>query len=1123
LYRIFLAIVILIFYGCNRGNEINPNGSDPKAEKVESSDKLFEFIAGEKSNIHFENNLIDDPLNDEHNVMSFYHYYNGGGVAVGDINNDGLIDVLFTGNIDSNRLYLNKGNFEFEDITNKAGININKYWSSGATMADVNGDGFLDIYICQSGPFNWPAEKKQNLLYVNNGNNTFTEAAKEYGLNDDNLGTQAAFFDYDKDGDLDCIVMNESIYVRIKLSKVFEELKDPKKLAEASSNLYRNDNGKFTKVTEQAGLLRYGFGLGLSTSDINNDGWPDIYIANDYSVPDFMYLNNGDGTFTDKIKEHTKHTSFFSMGMDVADINNDGHLDMGVVDMATADHYRGKTLMASMDVDAFNHYTNVLNYQHQYMFNALQLNDGQGNFKEIANLAGVAKTEWSWAALFFDADLDGYKDYFIANGFRRYSRDNDFMNMMNAERKKYNGTIPNERRKKIYAKIPELKLPNEFYHNNQQLGFTNNSKNWGLNQPSYSNGAAYADLDNDGDLDLLVNNIDEKAFVYKNLAVEQKKGNYLSIDLQVASNEIAYNTKVFLKYNDHIQVQELLPVRGFQSSIAATLSFGLGKNDVVDEVIIDWFNDGKQILKNVSANQLLTIKKDINYSGNIFESNPKPIFTKQDAAKMGVNFKHNENEYNDFGLEILLPYKQSTLGPKLAVGDVNNDGLDDFYVGGAKNQSGQLYVQQSNGSFKLNATQPWQNESSAEDGQAQFLDATGNGKLDLFVPSASGQIEGDGNELLDRLYINVGNGDFKRVNALPLEGFNTGGVATHDYDGDGDVDLFVGGGAIPGRYPHPSNTRLYNLEGTKYSNVAEIVLENNEQLGVVKAIEFANVLGDETKELITASEWGKIHVYQWQSGQYIDKTAETGLAESDGLWFSINICDIDNDGDNDIIAGNLGLNNKFGISAKKPLLLYADDFDKNGSNDIVIGKYYNGEYVPLRGRECSSQQMPFILDKFPTYDMFAKASIEDIFGKEALDNALKVTAKTASHTWFKNNNGKFEAVELPIATQVSPILAMAADDFDGNGNMDVLMAGNLYDTEVETPRYDAGTGALLTYSNNKIEALPWQQTGFYEDGNVRDIKILRSGNGINYVLVSNNNGTLSFYSYEVNSDLANNL
>jgi hypothetical protein len=1083
----------------------------------EKSGPLFELIDPSHSGVEFVNTLESNPRT-ARNTIRFDYYYNGAGVAVGDVNNDGLPDIFFAANEAKNKLYINEGDFKFKDVSEEAQVNPDKKnWSTGAIMADVNGDGWLDIYVCQAGYAIYEDRAdRENLLFINNQDGSFTESAKSYGINDANESVSAAFFDYDKDGDLDLYVLNESKYAKRVFRDVFEDLENPNNLRQASGSLYRNDGDTFVDVTEEAGVMNFGFGLGLAVSDINDDGWPDIYVSNDYYVPDFMYINNGDGTFTNEIKKRTKNVPFYGMGCDVADFNNDGFLDIASVDMAAKDHVHDKTLMASMNIEGFRYFVEKRKYQYQYMFNAMQLNHGDGTFSNIAGLAGVLRTEWSWATLLADFNNNGWKDYFVSNGYRKYTLDNDIRLEFYEELKEHDGNIPLDRVAEIYNDFPEMQSTNIMFRNNKDLTFTDVSSDWGVGQPSYSNGAVYADLDADGDLDLVVNNIDHKAFVLKNKSREKKRGGYLQFSFSPEmSHAAAYNAKIRLKTGDSIQYQEFHPTRGYAGSVEPIVHFGLGQQTVVDRVEVEWLNGKVQVLEDVPANQriALDIADAKMISSDLVKVNMPVLMEEVDLTSVGIDFAHQENEFDDFLREILLPHRQSTLGPPIAVADVNGDNLDDFYIGGAHLQVGALYIQKPNGKFRRVREGAPADELDVyhEDQGAQFFDADGNGTPDLFVVSGGGEIpEGDA-ILSDRFYINASNEKegvrFFKINALDTM-FTAGNVVrAGDLTGDGRLELFVGGAARPGNYPYPERSYILQLQGNKYVDITNEVNPDLKKPGIVKDAVWTDINGDGARDLITVGEWMAVRAFiNDGSGQLKEQSEELGLKDTEGWWYSVKAADLDGDGREDLIVGNVGLNTKFTASPKKPFHVFAHDFDQNGVTDIVLSKEYKGKLVPARGRECSSDQMPFIKDKFPTYKEFALAELNDIYGDEKLESALHEKVKTFSSTVFMNRPEGFEAVALPNLAQISPIMGIEVLDINQDGNLDIVAAGNMYNTEVETPRYDAGNGVvLLGDGKGNFRALPTYESGFYAPKNVKDIAILNAAEGGKYLLVANNN------------------
>jgi enediyne biosynthesis protein E4 len=1113
-----ILIVSLLLFGLSCSSD--KEKSNLTQDKTDSVNAIFEKMESSYTGVDFINALSDDPLGDR-NVLSFPHYYNGAGVAVGDINNDGLPDLFFVANEGPNRLYLNKGNLQFEDITESSGIqSANKHWSTGAVMVDINGDGYLDIYVCQAGYEIVPNRKdRENLLFINNGDNTFTERAAEYGINDANESISAVFFDYNNDGLVDLYVLNESEYAFKVYKQVFDALKDKKNLENASGNLYKNlGNGKFKKVTEEAGLLRYGFGLGVVAADLNNDGWVDLYVSNDYSVPDFMFINNGDGTFTDRVKEMTRNISFFGMGLDIADINNDGLPDIAVVDMAANDHIKDKTLMESMDVEGFWYFVNTLGYQHQYMFNSLQLNNGNHTFSNIAALSGLLRSDWSWAALLMDADNDGYKDYFISNGYRRYARDNDFRNRMAKIRDANNNSVPLNKREEMYYSMPEIPDQNRMYKNNGDLTFTLVSDDWGFPEMTFSNGAVYADLDGDGDLEIIINNIDQEAMIYKNLSREKQGGNYLQLVLKGETPaEVVYNTKVYIKYDGQVQYLEFQPTRGYAGSVEPLMHFGVGDRETIDELIIQWPGDRETILKEVKVNQRLELTpKGATTFNRQARKEKKPLpFKELNPFGKGLDFVHKENPFNDFAVEILLPHKQSTLGPRIAVGDVNGDGLEDVFIGGAAGQSGALFLQDSKGMFVKQDNAVFAADAASEDMGLVFFDADNNGTLDLYIVSGGGGEFTPGSQLLqDRMYINTdGKGTFSKVNALP-EKFSAGSVVrSADIDGDGIPEIFVGGAAIPGRYPFAEKSRILKLSGNKYVDIGPQIMPGLSEAGLVKDAIWVDLNQNGALDLVVVGEWMPIMVFINEGGNYREAGEEWGVSDLLGWWYSVGAADLDGDGWMDLVVGNVGLNTKFSATKEKPFYVFADDFDNNGTVDIVLSKYYDGKLVPSRGRQCSSEQMPFITSKFPTYQAFATAGLQDIYGDEKLEAALQRKVNTFASTVLMNKRGRFEASALPNLAQISPINRILIQDFNQDGFPDLLIAGNMYNTEVETPRYDAGNGLILL-GDGKGGFSPRNvgETGFFAPGNVKDLAIVQAAEkGKFWVLVANNDADIQIF------------
>lgn len=1084
-----------------------------KQEAFRNNEFRFESIDPSHSGIDFSNSLSDDPFSDR-NVLSYEYYYNGAGVALVDINNDGLTDVFFAGNEVPNKLYLNKGEFKFEDISEQANINENKHWASGVTIVDINGDGFNDIYVCQQGPYTDP-DMRRNLLYINNGDLSFSEHAKEYGLDDGNLSTQAVFFDYDQDGDLDCYVMNESKYVRVQHSIIFEEIKEKSNLLAASGHLYRN-NGKnfFEQVTEEAGMLKLGFGLGLVVSDFNNDNWPDVYVANDYFIPDFMFINQKDGTFKESIAEYTKQVSFFGMGCDAADINNDGLVDISVVDMSAQDHYRSKTLMESMNVANFWYYINFLHFHYQYMFNSLQLNNGDGTFSNIANFANVASSDWSWATILTDVDLDGYKDMFVTNGYRRYARDNDFRIEMQRIRDENGGSVPMEMREELYNKMPEVQLPNKLYLNNRNLKYIDKAEELGLEASTYSYGAAFGDLDNDGDLDLVVNNTDQKAMLWKSNASDLS--NFLKLKLEYPlSPNTRFCSKVKVFYPGGEQMQEYQFVRGYESTQEEGLVFGLANEGNIDSIVIRWSDGNVQKLENVAVNESITIKYE---KGRAFKNSNEGIiasalFKEKDPVELGVFYYHKEDGYDDFARETLLPHKQSTLGPALAAADINKDGLTDFYIGGAKGSAGALYIQNREGDFTIMTGQPWDADILSEDVDAMFLDVNNDGWDDLFVLSGGGgEMLGEKEILQDRFYANVKGERFVKIgNALPDQFSVSSGIESLDFDNDGDQDLFIGGGSKPGNYPVHEPSVLLRNDKNVYKDVSSGVFPEDLDLGIVKACLATDVNNDGKEDLIVVGEWTNINVLINHGGNFIDESAQYGVDSLLGWWYSILDIDYDGDGDMDYIIGNMSENYKHHVSKEKPLYLFYNDFDENGLGDIVLSKKYHGELVPARGKECSTGQMPFLAEKVKTYDQFATSNIYEIYGDEMVRNSIELQANSFKSVVLINEKDHFSIRELPIEAQLFPVLDLEKADLDGDEKEDIILIGNVFNTEVETPRIDAGNGLiLLNKGKGQFRSLKIRESGFKTPFNAKKMALLYTAKGMT-IVVANNDAKPQFF------------
>ncbi|WP_051554798.1 VCBS repeat-containing protein [Maribacter antarcticus] len=1104
-----LGLTLFLFIGCKTDNAENLEEAYllDSISPQHPTPSLFSKIDPSYSTLFFANHVKED-LSTSSNLFDFDYFYNGAGVGLEDINNDGLLDIVFCGNQVENRLYLNKGNLVFEDITATSGINIGKIWSNGITFVDINNDGWMDIYISQGGP-NMRLSRK-NALYINQQDNTFLEQAAAYGLADMGVSTQSAFFDYDKDGDLDCIVMNENEYYGVdptSLAKLVAKNKESKFFN--SSHLYENNNGIFTDITKKAGLERPIFGLGLAVGDLNNDSWPDIYIASDYYIPDALFINKRDGTFEDQVKTRINQISFYGMGIDVADINNDGLEDLFVLDMSSNDHKRSKTLMASMNTQRFDYLTKTLGYQHQYMFNSLQLNTGEGHYNNIAQLTQTARTDWSWSVLISDLDLDADKDIYVTNGYRRYALDNDSQQNVTKAKQQYGRSVPLEVKKELYYNLPTEKLPNIMFEQTSNLHFENSAKDWGLADYTFSSGAGLGDLDNDGDLDLVINNMDETAILYKNNAVELKIGNYLKVELKGTHSE--QSAKVQIAYNGTNQLIVPRRVRGYRSSQENTAVFGLGSHDKIDTLRVTWDNGTIEERYGIPLNTTQVF--EIADAKPTSEQPTKaPFFS--ELIESPIRYSHVENDYNDFENEILLPYKQSTLGPFMSVGDVNQDGLDDMFIGGSADSASQLFLATANG-FKQIKQPAFEQDKRHEDMESVFFDLDGDKDLDLYVVSGGNEYDESDTFYLDRVYINDGDGNFKKKNITALQPLPKNGktVATIDIDNDGDKDLLVGNRVIPKNYPKFQASTLYENRNGELVDITQEKAKELESFGIINAIKVTDFDNDGWKDFIVVGEWTTIGMFRNENGSFKNTSSivTNSKASNKGWWFEVGETDINNDGLKDYLIGNVGRNIKFTASDKKPFKIYAADFDNNGSNDVVLSKRYKGEYVPVRGKECSSQQMPFINSKFGTYAEYANASLVDIYG-ENLKNAYHAEVTEFNSLLLLNKgNGKFEQQYLPVEAQFLPNLSYSFFDINKDGFEDVIVGGNIYNTEVETPRLDSFSGiVMLSNQKDGYVTMPYSKSGLKINGNIKDLNIIKTTKSATLFATENNGKLKSF-------------
>ena len=1089
-FKIFILSILL--FNCNDKID-NENGGTIPLEKLSS----------EYSGINFSNDIYPN-LETRENLFDYDYFYNGSGVGIADLNNDGLKDILFTANQKPNKLYVNNGDLKFNDVTDSSNINQNKGWSSGVTFADINADGWLDIYISQGGPYE--KEKRSNILLINNKDLTFSDETIKYGLNDMGISTQSAFFDFDKDGDLDCIVMNENDYYGYDPLTFFKKFENKTLLEQNSSHLYEQIDGKFVNITEKAGLLSPTFGLGLCVSDINNDGWLDIYIANDYYVKDGMYINNQDGTFSNKIKESTKQISFYGMGVDIEDINGDNLSDIFVLDMASSDHVRSKTLMASMNTSNFDLITNKLDQHYQYMFNSLQLNMGNDKYHNISHQLSLAKTDWSWAGLIFDYNLDGNEDIFVTNGYRKYGSDNDSRIKINQTKLEFNNSVPIEMKKRLYEELPSEKLSNLLYKNEGKLSFNEVGGKSKILEPSFSNGASYADLDNDGDLEIIVNNIDQNAFIYKNLSVEKNIGSYLVIKPIGETSETF--AKVSIYFDGKSRTKESKRVRGYLSSVDSEIHFGLGKVTKIDSLLVNWSSGKTQSIYDLDVNQTITVKEA---KSKLEYLNRKPENYLFEKVENGINFTHSENNYDDFKTEVLLPYKQSTLGPFFTTGDVNNDGMDDIFIGSAKNQKSELFINKS-GKFIKKNIKVFEEDSKYEDMESILIDIDNDGDLDLYVVSGGNEFNNRSTELTDRIYINDGNGNYSKDEQNDINNYTISGktVSSIDYDNDGDNDIIIGNRIQTKKYPIHEPSIIYeNILGKFYNNTYNIAPEY-ENFGIVNKVITTDFNNDGWEDFIAVGEWTNIGLFLNEEGKFRNISKENKIEDIYGLWFNIQETDVNNDGLKDYLIGNIGNNSKYKTDFEKPLKIFGDDFDRNGTHDLVLSYKYEGNYVPLRGKECSTQQMPFISEKIPTFEEFANASIQDIYGEEIIDSYERKVTSFESILLINNGENKFTLKKLPPLAQSIPIITSDVIDINDDGYEDVIIAGNIYNTEVETPRLD-NQFALILLSNkiNNYTTLGPKETGLYTNGNIKSIKVIN--NEKPQLLIGNNNSALEIF------------
>lgn len=1084
-----LFLGFFLFYSCN--HKAPDKNDDPAA------DAIFSLLPKEKTHIDFNNEIIENEIA---NILSYQYFYNGGGVAIGDLNNDGLDDVYFSGNMTKAKLYLNKGEMAFEDITSKAGITENELsWKTGVTMADVNGDGLLDIYQCYSGGL--PAINRVNTLFINQGNDAngmplFKDQAGQYGLADSSYSTQAVFFDYDRDNDLDMFLMNHNPTVFTTLDEISAPLILKKPAPMMKVKLYENVKGKFSDVSDKAGLYNSSFtyGLGVGVADVNYDGWPDIYLSNDYSAPDYLYINNQDGTFTDQLKSNIGHTSLFSMGNDIADINNDGLPDIYTLDMLPEDNKRQKLLFSPDNYEYFG-LRLKLGFHYQDMRNMLQLNNGNGTFSEIGQLAGISNTDWSWAPLLADYDNDGWKDLFVSNGYMRDYTNMDFLKFKGDFLRASDQNTITQNLLQLVNAMPASNVNNYLFQNNGDLTFNNKSAEWGMTIPSNSNGAAYADLDNDGDLDLVINNINLPAFVYENLAGKKLKNHYLKLKLEGAGqNTQGVGAKVWIFAQGKQQYLEQMLSRGYQSSVSPVLHFGLGADAQIDSLRIVWQSGKQEIIKNIKPDQQLTLLES-KASGSYKFPQPQVAIFK--AVKSPIPFQHQQSPINDFKRQPLLINPLSFSGPCLVKGDINGDGLDDVFVGGGHDQAGALFLQTQGGGFVKKMQPAFEQDKKCKDSDGVFFDANGDGFMDLYVSSGGyNHYEAEDPLLQDRLYLNDGKGNFfKSSKALPKMYSSKSCVRLTDFNSDGHMDLFVGGRVIPGRYPEaPQSYLLINDGKGNFKDQLGTIAPALQKAGMVTDAAWIDLNGDKKQDLVLVGEWMPITVLINENGKLVDKTNSYFDKTYSGWWNKLMIEDLNGDGKPDMVVGNTGLNAQCKVSEKEPAEMFYKDFDENGSVDPILCFYIQGKSYPYVTRDEMLDQMSTMRTRFPDYKSYADATMKEIFTEAELKGAGHLQANYLKTALFINNGkGKFHEMDLPKEAQFSPVYTIAKLDFNEDGQQDLLLCGNINRGRLRFGKNDANYGVLLQ-GNGKgnFTYVTQQQSGLDLKGDVRSVISLQN-------------------------------
>ncbi|WBL21004.1 VCBS repeat-containing protein [Zunongwangia sp. HRR-M8] len=1098
---ILIGLLFPLIYSCNKTSE---------NKKEEPKDVLFTLMPADSTGISFINQVRNEK---EFNIFRYRNFYNGAGVGIGDINNDGLPDVYLTSNMGKNKLYLNQGNFKFKDISESSGTQGNRSWSTGVTIVDINVDGLLDIYVSNAG--NIAGDDRRNELFINNGDLTFSEVASEYNLDENGFTTHAAFFDYDLDGDLDVYILNNSFIPVSSLgynNKRELRGKDwnlPEVFKGGGDKLLRNDNGKFTDVSEEAGIYGslIGFGLGVTIGDVNGDMLPDIYVSNDFYERDYLYINNGDGTFIEDIKNQIAHLSLSSMGADMADINNDGLPEIFVTDMLPKNDERLKN---TSEFERFDLYKlkEDRDFYHQYMQNSLQLNNGNNSFSEIAFYSGVAQTDWSWSALIFDMDNDGYKDIFVSNGIYHDLTNQDFMDFF-ANDILQDMVITGQKKEfdSILNKMPSTPISNYVFKNNADLSFSDTTEDWGFSTPSFSNGSAYGDLDNDGDLDLIVNNVNMELFVYRNETDKKHDHNWTKIQLKGNDkNTFAIGSKVTIYTEDDQLTQQLIPTRGFQSSADYNLTFGLGTHQKIDSILVIWPNKSASLKTNININELVVFDQE-----EAEEFSLPKIKSSQYFKEIDTDFTaHKEDNYIDYDYEGLINKMLSREGPAIAVADVNNDGNDDFYVAGARNESGVLYIQQTSGKFLKSIIDETEESKIFEETGAVFTDIDNDGFKDLILIAGGNNIYAEKEQYETRIYLNDGKGNFSKSDSeLPINDQNAAVIAANDFDKDRKIDLFIGYRSVPGVYGiNPSHQLLKNKGNGKFTSLDTSNLDN---LGMITDASWADIDNDGKAELIVIGDWMAPTIFKIQDKKL--SLISSNLSEYAGAWNCMKITDLNKDGLPDLILGNRGTNSFYNASKKDPVKVYISDFDHNGTTEQIFTRTINRKDVPIHLRRELSGQISSVKKQNLKFAEYATKSIDQLFSKDVLDEALvKEISGFKSIIAINKGDGNFEVQEMPAQAQFSSIHAIETMDINNDSNLDIIIAGNDYDLKPQFSRLDANYGlVLMNDGNGSFKAETSEKTGLFFKGQVRDLKIIQNKKGEKRLLVGINDEKPQLY------------